>query len=230
MKFAGIWRTHCTIKKYTPEIARRGSRQSNIRIFDLYAHSWARTPQILRARGGGLLHKVRTLLQWDPEARGGGGFITLTPCMPRYVYAIRAQHEAPNSKVWNAISDLFHILLRRTYVSSVLKKVWSCTAKFQYIYGRTTCSLRSTPKMTLHWENIPWAKKFSVWLQPESEYEMRSTTFFTVQDTEFAIQCLLHDSLFPLPLPSCNPFFLSWDLERGGSWSTREEGFLVVPI
>ena len=49
-----------------------------------YRHSWARTPRILRARGG-LLHKVRTLLQWDPEARGGG-FITLTPCVPRYGY------------------------------------------------------------------------------------------------------------------------------------------------
>ncbi len=41
-------------------------------------------PQILRARGG-LLHKVCTLLQWDPEARGGE-FITLTPCVPRYDY------------------------------------------------------------------------------------------------------------------------------------------------
>ncbi len=45
-------------------------------------HSWARTPQILRARGD-LLHKIRTLLQWDPKA-GGGGFITLAPCVPRY--------------------------------------------------------------------------------------------------------------------------------------------------
>ena len=34
-------------------------------------HSWARTPRILRAREGGLLHKVRTLLQWNPEAGGG---------------------------------------------------------------------------------------------------------------------------------------------------------------
>ncbi len=45
-------------------------------------HSWARTPRILRARGGwgfGLLHKVRTLLQWNPEARGGGVFIVRLP-------------------------------------------------------------------------------------------------------------------------------------------------------
>ena len=47
-------------------------------------HSWAQTPRILRARGD-LLHKIRTLLQWDPKAREGGGwFITLTPCVPRY--------------------------------------------------------------------------------------------------------------------------------------------------
>ncbi len=45
-------------------------------------HSWARTPRILRAAGG-ILHKVRTLLQWNLEA-GGGGFRTLTPCVPRY--------------------------------------------------------------------------------------------------------------------------------------------------
>ncbi len=39
---------------------------------------------ILSAGGGpSLINKVRTLLQWDPEARGGG-FITLTPCVPRY--------------------------------------------------------------------------------------------------------------------------------------------------
>ena len=31
---------------------------------------------------GGLLHKVCTLLQLDPEA--GGVHITLTPCVPRY--------------------------------------------------------------------------------------------------------------------------------------------------
>ncbi len=49
-------------------------------------HSWARTPRILRARGG-LLHKVRTLLQWDLEARGG--VITLTPCVPRYALPTR---------------------------------------------------------------------------------------------------------------------------------------------
>ncbi len=53
-------------------------------------HSWARTPRILRARGRGLLHKVRTLLQWNPEARGGG-FITLTPCVPRYVRRVRSK-------------------------------------------------------------------------------------------------------------------------------------------
>ncbi len=36
-------------------------------------HSWTRTPRILRARRGGLLvHKVCTLLQWVPEARGRG--------------------------------------------------------------------------------------------------------------------------------------------------------------
>ncbi len=36
--------------------------------------------------GGGILHKVRALLQWDPEARCG--FITLTPFVPRYNYCI----------------------------------------------------------------------------------------------------------------------------------------------
>ncbi len=45
-------------------------------------HSWARTPRIFEGWEG-LLHKVRTLLQWDPEARGWG-FITLNPCVPRY--------------------------------------------------------------------------------------------------------------------------------------------------
>ncbi len=42
-------------------------------------HSWARTPQILKARG---VYYTK-LLQWDLEARGGG-VITLTPCVPRY--------------------------------------------------------------------------------------------------------------------------------------------------
>ena len=34
-------------------------------------HSWARTPRIFGARGGFLLHKIRTLIQWDPEAWEG---------------------------------------------------------------------------------------------------------------------------------------------------------------
>ncbi len=46
-------------------------------------HSWARTPRILRARGD-LLHKLRTLLQWDPEARGGRDSKPCNPCVPRY--------------------------------------------------------------------------------------------------------------------------------------------------
>ncbi len=55
---------------------RGGKRRLRMACCSIYrwggGHSWARTPRILRAKGGGgLLHKVRTLLQWDPEARGG---------------------------------------------------------------------------------------------------------------------------------------------------------------
>ncbi len=45
-------------------------------------HSWARTPRISRARGGCLLHKVRTLPYNGIRRLGGGGFITLTPACP----------------------------------------------------------------------------------------------------------------------------------------------------
>ena len=38
----------------------------------------------------GLLHKFRTLLQCDPEARGG--VITLIPCVPRYAPKPRRNH------------------------------------------------------------------------------------------------------------------------------------------
>ncbi len=60
-----------------------GSRPPSPSKIEVDFHGWAQTPRILRA-GGGLLHKVRMLLPWDPEARGGG-IITLTPCVLRYV-------------------------------------------------------------------------------------------------------------------------------------------------
>ncbi len=54
---------------------RREEKAAHGVLFNLQVgrgHSWARTPRILRAKGGGgLLHKVCTLLQWDSEARGG---------------------------------------------------------------------------------------------------------------------------------------------------------------
>ncbi len=46
--------------------------------------SWLGTDPSNFEGWGGLLHKVRMLLPWDPEARGGG-IITLTPCVLRYV-------------------------------------------------------------------------------------------------------------------------------------------------
>ncbi len=56
--------------------------------------------------GGGLLHKVRMLLQWDPEARGAGGFITLTPCVPRY----GKQKPAFKKVGWRQVSPLLLFL------------------------------------------------------------------------------------------------------------------------
>ncbi len=40
-------------------------------FFERMMHSLVRTPRVLRAGGGGLLRRIRTLLQWDPEAEGG---------------------------------------------------------------------------------------------------------------------------------------------------------------
>ena len=47
-------------------------------------HSWARTPQILRAGGVYYIKYVR--YKMGSGGWGGGGlvFITLTPCVPRY--------------------------------------------------------------------------------------------------------------------------------------------------
>ncbi len=38
------------------------------KIYNNRCSSWS---QILRAKEGGLVNKVRSLLQWDPEAKGG---------------------------------------------------------------------------------------------------------------------------------------------------------------
>ena len=44
-------------------------------------HSWARIPQILRARGGVYYIKF---VRYYKGIRRLGGFTTLTPCVPRY--------------------------------------------------------------------------------------------------------------------------------------------------
>ena len=64
----------------SPRLLVRSATRCMMRVPQPQRHSRARTPRILRAMGG-LLHKVCTLLQWNQEARGG--FITLTPCVPR---------------------------------------------------------------------------------------------------------------------------------------------------
>ncbi len=58
-------------------------------------HSWARTPRILRARGGGVYY-IKFVSYYNEIRRQGvgwGGFITLTPCVPRY-----GPHSVPPSK------------------------------------------------------------------------------------------------------------------------------------
>ncbi len=50
-------------------------------------HSWARTPQILRARG--IFNCIKFVHYYNGIRRLGEGvisLITLTPCVPRYVY------------------------------------------------------------------------------------------------------------------------------------------------
>ncbi len=66
------WRVKSETEKGTPLLRRPTHRPAQRQARSAFnGHSWARTPRILRAREGGLLHKVRTLLQWNPEAGGG---------------------------------------------------------------------------------------------------------------------------------------------------------------